>query len=126
MIILCIRLSSIIPDDGPEVRVTKALFIMPPTSTKLSVCLSFCPSVDGIVTVLYLQQYLLDAFYIHISYQATSEGVTYIYFFSKFQNLNVCQMFYICNFEFVSFDWHESIVWVIMGQHFFFLRMQVI
>ena len=37
--------------------------------------LSFCPSVDRIVSALYLLQYLLDPFHIYTSYQATSEGV---------------------------------------------------
>ena len=37
--------------------------------------LSICPSVDRIVSALYLQQYSLDPFHICTSYQATSEGV---------------------------------------------------
>ena len=34
--------------------------------------LSVCPSVDRIVSALYLQQYLSNQFYICTSYQATS------------------------------------------------------
>ena len=43
---------------------------------RLSVCLSVCPSVDRIVSALYLQQYSSDPFHICTSYQATSEGVS--------------------------------------------------
>ena len=38
--------------------------------------LSVCPSVDRIVSALYLQQYSSDPFHICTSYQATSEGVS--------------------------------------------------
>ena len=86
-------------------------FIMPPTSTKLKggilvspcpsvrlpvqtcimlwVCSywekSVCPFVDRIVYALYLQQYSSDPFHICTSYQATSEGVSRVQFFSKFK-----------------------------------------
>ena len=63
--------------------------IITPASTKLkggytgftlSVRLSVSPSVDRIVSALYLKQYLSDPFYISTSYQATSEGVSLIMF----------------------------------------------
>ena len=38
--------------------------------------LSVCPSVDRIVSALYLQQYSSDPFHIWTSYQATSDGVS--------------------------------------------------
>ena len=38
--------------------------------------LSVCPSVDKIVSALYLQEYSSDPFHIRTSYQATSEGVS--------------------------------------------------
>ena len=55
--------------------------IIPPASTKLKggytgITLSLCPSVDRIVSALYLQQYSSDPFHICTSYQATSEGVS--------------------------------------------------
>ena len=79
-------------------------FIIPTTSTKwrrrgilVSSCLSVHPSVrpslDRIVSALYLQQYSLDPFHIYTSFQATSEGVSPLNFFAKFLNLNFWQMF---------------------------------
>ena len=41
---------------------------------------SVCPSMDRIVTALYLQQYSSDPFHICTSYQATSEGVPRVIF----------------------------------------------
>ena len=49
--------------------------------------LSVCPSVDRIVSALYLQQYSSDPFHICTSYQATSEGVSRVMPVSKFKNL---------------------------------------
>ena len=86
---------------------------IPPTSTKLKggyagFTLSVCPSVDRIVSALYLQQYLPDP---------TSEGVLLVMFVSKFKNLKFWQILWIYNFDFVFF-WlgiqYESTVWVIM------------
>ena len=51
--------------------------------------LSVCPSVDRIVSALYLLQYSLDPFHIYTSYQATSEGVSHVKTFSKIQNFEV-------------------------------------
>ena len=51
------------------------------TSFTLSVCPSVSPSVDRMVSALYLPQYLLDPFHFYTSYQATSEGVPCIKFF---------------------------------------------
>ena len=76
-------------------RVCK-LLIIPPTSTKLkggytgitlSVRPSVRPSVDKIVSALYLQQYSSDPFHICTSYQATKEGVSRVMPVSKFKNL---------------------------------------
>ena len=55
-------------------------FIIPPASTKLKgwftgFTLSVCPSVDRIVSTLYIQQYLSDPFHICTCYQAAREGV---------------------------------------------------
>ena len=52
-----------------------------------TVLVSPCPSVDRIVSALYLQQYSSDPFHICISYQATSEGVSHVMFVSKLKNL---------------------------------------
>ena len=87
--------------------------IIPPASTKLKggytgFTLSVRPSVDRIVSALYLQWYSSDPFHICTSYQATSEGVSCVMFVSKFKNLN---------FDFVFF-WlgiqYDLMVWVIM------------
>ena len=55
--------------------------------------LSVRPSVEAIVSAAYLQQYSLDPFHIHTSYQATSKGALHLTLFVKFQNLNVWQTF---------------------------------
>ena len=49
--------------------------------------LSVRPSVDRIVSALYLQQYSADPFHICTSRQATSEGVSGVKFVSKVKNL---------------------------------------
>ena len=49
--------------------------------------LSVCPSVNRIVSALYLQEYSSDPFHICTSYQATSEGVSRVMPISKFKNL---------------------------------------
>ena len=99
----------------------KKIFI-PPASTKLKggytgITLSVCPSVDRIVSALYLQQYSLDLFHICASYQATSEGVSRVMPVSKFKHLKFWRIFKICNFDFVFF-WlgiqYDSLVWVII------------
>ena len=58
-----------------------------------SVRLSVCPSVDRIVSALYLQQYSSDPFHFCTSYQATSEGVSHVMPVSKFKNLKVWRIF---------------------------------
>ena len=98
-------------------------FIIPPASTKLiggytGITLSVCPSVDRIVSALYLQQYSSDPFHICTSYQATSEGVSRVMPVSKFfKSLKFWRIFKICNFDFVIF-WlgiqYDSMVLVIM------------
>ena len=75
----------------------KHIFI-PPASTKLKggytgITLSVCPSVDKIVSALYLQQYSSDPFHICTSYQATSEGVSRGMPVSKFKNLKFLRIF---------------------------------
>ena len=52
------------------------------------VLLSVCPSVDRMVSALYLQQYSLDPFHIYISYQPTS-GVSRIMFFCKIKKIEI-------------------------------------
>ena len=93
-----------------------------PASTKLiggytGITLSVCPSVDRIVSALYLQQYSSDPFHICTSYQGTSEGVSRVMPVSKFKNVKFWRIFKICNFDFVIF-WlgiqYDSMVWVIM------------
>ena len=51
--------------------------------------LPVCSSVDSIVSVLYLPQYLLDPFHIYTSYQATSEGVSPCKDFFKIEKFEV-------------------------------------
>ena len=72
--------------------------IIPLASTKLKggytgITLSVCPSVDRIVSALYLQQYSSDPFHICTSYQATSEGVSRVMPVSKFKNLKFWRIF---------------------------------
>ena len=55
--------------------------------------LSVCPSVDRIVSALYLQQYSSDPFHICTSYQTTSEGVSRVMPVSKFKNLKFWRIF---------------------------------
>ena len=50
------------------------------TGFTLSVCPSVCPSVDRIVSALYLLQYSINPFQIYTPYQATSEGVSSLRF----------------------------------------------
>ena len=66
--------------------------------------LSVCPSVDRIVSALYLQQYSSDPFYICTSYQATSEGVSRVMPVSKFKNLNFGEFFKFVTLTLSSFD----------------------
>ena len=42
-----------------------------------------CPSVDRIVSALYLSQYWPDPFHTYTFYQATSEGMSYVKYCSK-------------------------------------------
>ena len=80
--------------------------------------LSVPPSVDRIVSALYLQQYSSDPFHIYTPYLATSEGVSRVTFVSRFKNLQFWQILLICKFDFVffwlgihyvySFDNHEA------------------
>ena len=55
----------------------------PDTYIKYAIQMSVCPSVDRMVSALYLQQYSSDPFHICTSYQATSEGVSRVMFVSK-------------------------------------------
>ena len=55
--------------------------------------LSVCPSVDRIVSALYLQQYSSDPFHICTSYGATSEGVSRVMPVSKLKNLKFWRIF---------------------------------
>ena len=87
---------------------------------RLSVRPCFCPSVDRIVSALYLLQYSPDPSHIYTSCQATSDSVSRGKFF-KIKKFEVFGKF----FKFVIFtlscfdlasimNW--SILWVIMGQ----------
>ena len=58
-----------------------------------SVHMSVCPSVDRIVSTLYLQQYSSDLFHICTSYQATSEGVSCVMPVSQFKDLKFWRIF---------------------------------
>ena len=62
------------------VRIILYHVIIPPASTKLKggytgITLFVCPSVDRIVSTLYLQEYSSDPLHICTSYEATSGGV---------------------------------------------------
>ena len=51
-----------------------------------------CPSVNEIMSALYLPQYLLDTFHIYTSYQVASEGVLSVKFVSTLKNLKFRQI----------------------------------
>ena len=93
---------------------------IPPGSAKLKggytgFNLSVCPSVDRIVSALYLQQYSSDPFYICTSYKATSEGVSRVKFVSRLKNWKFWQILKICNFVCFWFgNQYDPIVWVIV------------
>ena len=57
------------------------------------ITLSVCPSVDRIVSALYLQQYSSDPFHICTSNEATSEGVSRVMPVSKLKKLKFWQIF---------------------------------
>ena len=88
--------------------------VIPPASTKLKggytgITLSVCPSVDRIVSALYLQQYSSDPFHICTSYQATSEGVSRVMPVSKFKNFLRCH----CRLQFRMDSFHIWYKWSI-------------
>ena len=76
---------------------------------------SVCPSVDRIVSALYLQQYSSDPFHICTSYQAISEGVSRVMFVSKLKNFGEFFKFVILTVFFWLGIQYDSIVWVIMA-----------
>ena len=69
-----------------------------PISTKLKGgYIGFTLSVhqtDVIMSILYLQQYLLDTFHIYTSYQATSEGVSHVDFLAKITKFEFLAIFF--------------------------------
>ena len=119
---LCPNLDSSFNQIAIEVR---ALILIPPRFNEDErgvywyhlVRLSVCPSVDRIVSALYLQEYSLDPFHICTSYQETSEDVSHVMPVSKLKDVKFWQIFKNFNFDFVFF-WlgiqYDSIVRVIM------------
>ena len=90
-----------------------AHFIIPSASTKFKrgILVSPCPSVDRIVSALYLQQYTPDPFHICTSYQATSGGVSRIQFVSKFKNLwNFSKLFKFITLTLSSFNLGSNMI----------------
>ena len=61
------------------------IVVSPCPSVCLPIRLSVCPSVDRIVSALYLSQYLPDPFHIYTSYQTTAEGMSCVKVLSKFK-----------------------------------------
>ena len=79
-----------------------------------------CPSVDRIVSALYLLQYSPDPFHIYTSYQATLEGVLCVsVFFLNSRISSFGKFFKFVTLTLSCFDlgsnMNWSIVWVIMG-----------
>ena len=64
----------------------------------LSIHLSICPFVDGIVFTLYFPPYSLDQFHILRFYQVTSEGVLHV-MFCNISKLKFFTFSLICNFD---------------------------
>ena len=106
----------------------KELFIITSAQLKLKgvywfhlVRLSVCPSVDRIVSALYLLQYSLGQFDICTSHQATSEGVSNVKFCSKSKtNGSFDKFFELVTLTSSCFDlgsnMNWSIVWIIIGR----------
>ena len=98
-------------------------YTWPPASTKLKggytgFTLSVCPSVDRIVSALYLQQYLWDPFHIHIL-SSNLRMCVRVMFVSKFKKLKFWRILSIYNFDLVFICLGiqcDSIVWLIMGR----------
>ena len=96
----CLNIKTFLPGIGIsiiKIRWSHDHLIIPPAPTKLKggytgFTLSICPSVDRIVSALYLQQYSSNPFHICTSYQATSEGVSLV----TCQNL---QFWQVCSFD---------------------------
>ena len=78
----------------------RGILLSPCPSLRLSVC----PSVDKIVSALYLQQYSSDPFHICTSYQATAEGVSRLRSVSKFKNWNFGKLFIFVTLILFSFE----------------------
>ena len=101
---LCTRISSKSPSfSGQIVRKNVGLeFLYPPLQRRwkgdTGFTLSVCPSVDRIVSPLYLQQYSSDPLRI-CTYQATSEGVNLV---SKLKKRNFGKFF-----EFVTLSYFD-------------------
>ena len=77
-----------------------------------SVCLSVRPSVDKIVSALYLPQYWLDPFHICTSYQATSEGVSDVKVIVKFpnsQNAGALVVLSSYTYPIVTSKWNQTL-----------------
>ena len=66
---------------------------------------SICPSVDRILSALYLQQYLPDPFLMYTSYQATSECVLQVMVLLKFKNWNFGKFFKFVTWTFLLLTW---------------------
>ena len=120
-------LLAILPTVRYEASLFKGTFYYTLGSAKLKgvywfhlVRLSVCPFVDRIVFALYLLQYSLGPFHIYTSHQATSEGVSYVKFCSKWKKWKFWQILWTCNFDFVCFDLGSnmswSILWIIIGR----------
>ena len=80
------NIASVVPQPGTKANCISSIlsmevvakFFISPASTNLKggytgITLSVCPSVDRIMSALYLQQYSSDPFYICTSYQAKFE-----------------------------------------------------
>ena len=79
---------------------------------------SVCPSVDRVVSALYLLQYSRDPFYMYTSCQATS-GVSRVKVIQTAKNWSFGKLFKFVTLTWSCFDLGSnmswSIVWVIMG-----------
>ena len=73
----------------PAHRVKGSILVSPYPSFCLSVCSSDLPSVERIVSPLYLLQYLPDPFHIYISHQTTSEIVSHVMIFFEITKCEV-------------------------------------
>ena len=105
----------------PYQSIIKLYFIIPSAQRSWKVytglTISVCPSVDGIVSTLYLLKYSQNPFYIYTPFWAISEGLSPAFVFQNSQIWCFGKFFNFVTLTLSGFDFGSnmnwSIVWVI-------------